>query len=252
MLFPSLKQWLAALALIVASSLAHAGEITVSAASSLTNAFRDVAQHYEAQYPGSKVYLNFGASGTLLQQLSSGAPVDVLATADQETMDAAAQQALVEANGRQTFARNTLVLIVPADSKQPINRLQDLALPAVRKIAIGNPASVPAGRYTRRALEAASLWDALSAKAILTENVRQSLDYVARGEVDAGFVYATDAMIMKEAVGVAFAVPLDIGIRYPIARTTGSANAGEAARFIAYVLSPAGQAILHSYGFQKP
>lgn len=246
------KRILAGVAMAVAAAVAQAGEITVSAASSLTNAFKEIAQTYEARHAGSKVALNFGASGALLQQLAKGAPVDVFASADQETMDAAEKQGLIAAGGRRNFARNTLVLIVPVYSKQPLNRLQDLTLPAVQKIAIGNPASVPVGRYAQRALETAGVWSAVSAKAINTENVRQSLDYVARGEVDAGFVYATDAMIMQGEVGVAFAVPVDVDISYPIASTKDSANADEAKRFIDFVLSPAGQDILHKYGFQKP
>ncbi len=241
-----------ALAALLASHLAAAGELTVSAAASLTNAFKDIAQGFEAQYPGSKVLLNFGASGALLQQMSKGAPVDVFASADQETMDSAVKDGLVKAADRKNFVRNNLVLIVPADSKLALARLADLNRPAVQKVAIGNPASVPVGRYTQHALETAKLWANISPKAINTQNVRQSLDYVARGEVDAGFVYGTDAAIMKDKVRVAFEVPLDTVISYPIARTANSANGEEARRFIAYVLSPAGQTVLARYGFQKP
>jgi molybdate transport system substrate-binding protein len=245
-----LQRRLAAAALLLASAGALAGELTVSAASSLTNAFREIAQGYERQYPASKVALNFGASGALLQQLAKGAPVDVFAAADQETMDRAQQQHLVRAADRHDFVRNTLVLIAPIDSSVALTRLDDLA--GVQRIAISNPASVPAGRYTRRALDAAGLAAALAAKTVNTQSVRQSLDYVARGEVDAGFVYATDAALMKDKVKVAFAVPLDVPISYPIARTAASANAAEAARFVGYVLSPAGQAVLARFGFRQP
>jgi molybdate transport system substrate-binding protein len=242
----------AAAALALAASLAHAGDLHVSAAASLTNALTDIAAGYEAQHAGAKVLLNFGASGALLQQMAKGAPADVFASADMETMDLADKQGLIARGMRRNFARNSLVLIVPRDSKQALTRLQDLGQPAVRKVAIGNPASVPVGRYTRHALEAATLWPSISAKAINTQNVRQSLDYVARGEVDAGFVYGTDAVLMKDKVKVAFEVPLDVAIGYPIAGAAGSANAAEARAFIEYVLSPAGQAVLAKYGFQKP
>jgi molybdate transport system substrate-binding protein len=167
-------------------------------------------------------------------------------------MAVAQQQALVKPADRRDFARNTLVVIVPADSKAAVKRLDDLTQASVKRIAIGNPASVPVGRYARHALGAAKFWGAVEPKAINTQNVRQSLDYVARGEVDAGFVYATDAAIMKDKVKVAFEVPLDIAIRYPIARTAASTNAAEADRFIGYVMSPAGQAVLAKFGFRKP
>lgn len=210
----SVKKGLVVLAALVATGLAHAGEVTVSAAASLTNAFKDVAQRYEAQHPGSRVLLNFGSSGAVLQQMAKGAPVDVFASADQETMDMAEAQGLVVRGERHDFARNALVLVVPSDSRQSLGRLDDLMQPAVQRVAIGNPASVPVGRYAKHALEAAKLWSDVSSKAVSTQNVRQSLDYVARGEVDAGFVYATDAAVMKDKVRVAFEVPLDVAIAY--------------------------------------
>jgi len=174
--------------------------VVVSAAASLTNAFKDAAQGYEAQYPGSKVSLNFAASGVLLQQIVKARPWTCLPSADQETMDAAQKQGLVLPADRQDFVGNSLVLIVPHDSKLGIKSLSDLTHKGVTRVAIANPASVPVGRYSEGALKKAKLWDAVQPKAIGTQNVRQSLDYVARGEVDAGFVYATDAAIMKDKV----------------------------------------------------
>lgn len=247
-----LQRSLAACLLAGLASVAMAGEVTVSAAASLTNTFKDIAQGFESSHPGSKVLLNFGASGALLQQMAKGAPVDVFAPADQETMDMAQQQGLVRAADRQDFVRNALVVIAPIDAKAAPAALKDLAGPGVARVALALPASVPVGRYAQRALAAAGLWDAVQAKAIHTTNVRQSLDYVARGEVEAGFVYATDAALMKDKVKTAFAVPLDVAILYPIARTAAGGNATEAAAFIAYVRSPAGQAILARYGFLKP
>ena len=251
-----LKSALATLAavLLCATSVtsALAADLTVSAAASLTNAFKDIAQGYEAQHPGTKVLLNFAGSGALLQQIAKGAPVDVFASADQETMDRAEKQGLVKAADRKDFVRNTLVLIVPTDAKTLPTRLADLAQPGITRVAIANPASVPVGRYAHTALEAANLWTALQAKAINTQNVRQSLDYVARGEVDAGFVYATDAAIMKDKVKVAFEVPLAAAILYPVATTAASSNAGAAASFIDYLATPAAQGILGQYGFAKP
>lgn len=248
----STKYLVIAVLIFTFTTFSHATELTVSAAASLTDAFKEISQSYEAQYPGSKILLNFGASGALLQQIAKGAPVDVFASADQETMDLAEKQKLISSSDRQTFARNTLVVVVPSDSKTVITKLQDLTQPGIQKIAIGNPASVPVGRYAKHALDMAQLWSAVESKLINTQNVRQALDYVARSEVDAGFIYATDAAIMKEKVKIAFNVPLDVAISYPIAKLSESKNADEAKRFIGYIISPAGQAILYKYGFLKP
>ncbi|GAA4011868.1 molybdate ABC transporter substrate-binding protein [Actimicrobium antarcticum] len=245
------KRLLFATALLTSSGLVFAGELTVSAASSLTNAFKEIAQSYQQRYPDAKIALNFGASGALLQQLAKGAPVDVFASADQETMDIARKQGLIAPADRHDFVRNRLVLIVPNDSSVAIKRLQDLDQPGIRRIAIGNPASVPVGRYTRHALEAASLWKTVEGRMIRTQNVRQALDYVARGEVDAGFVYATDAALMADKVRVVAEIPAATDIRYPIAKTVGNANDAEARRFIDFVLAPAAQEILAKFGFRK-
>jgi len=249
----SLTRRLLAAALLCAATIpSHAAEITVSAAASLTDAFKEIAQGYEAAHPGSKVLLNFGASGALLQQMAKGAPVDVFASADQETMDAAVAQKLVAPRERVNFVRNTLVLVVPADSTLAIKRLDDLRQPTVTRLAVGNPASVPAGRYTRQALETAGLWAPLGPKMIMTQNVRQALDYVARGETEAGFVYGSDAVAFKGKVKVAMQVPLATPISYPIATTAGAKDAAESRRFIAWVQAPAAQAVLARYGFMKP
>lgn len=229
-----------------------ADALTVSAASSLTNAFKEIGQAYERQNPQTQVLLNFGASGALLQQISRGAPVDVLAAADQDTMDQAQQQGWVQGSQRRQFAGNRLVVIQPIDRPYALRSLQDLLPARVEKIAVGHPASVPVGRYAQQALEDAKLWPPIQAKAITTQNVRQSLDYVARGEVDAGFVYETDAAWMKDKVKVAFVVPLKDKVVYPIAPIISSKQGPEAQRFVSFVLSAEGQAILNKHGFLKP
>ena len=231
---------------------AHAGDLVVSAAASQTNAFKDVAQAYEKEHAGTKVILNFGASDVLLQQIVKGAPADVFASADQKAMDKAVEEKAVKPESRVDFAANQIVLIVPTDSKANITALKDLTRDDVKRIAYGNPASVPVGRYTQGALQAAGLWDAVQAKSVLAQNVRQSLDYVSRGEVDAGFVFATDAAVMPDKVKVAVRVPSQTPVTYPIAVTARDTAAKEAKSFVAYVMSPAGQEILSRYGFQKP
>nr|WP_255464042.1 MULTISPECIES: molybdate ABC transporter substrate-binding protein [unclassified Herbaspirillum] len=235
-----------------AASVAHATDLVVSAAASLTNAFKELAQSFEQQNPGVKVITNFGASDILMRQIVRGAPADVFASADQAAMDKAVAEKAVNPATRKNFAANQIVLIVPHDSKLQPAALADLSQPGYQRIALGNPASVPFGRYTKTALESAGLWQQLQAKAVMAENVRTSLDYVARGEVDAGFVFATDAAVMPDKVRVAIRIPSDSPATYPIAATAGSRHQELADKFIAHVLSPAGQAVLARYGFLQP
>lgn len=229
-----------------------AADLTVSAAASLTNAFKELQPLFEAQHPDTKLQLNFGASGALLQQIVKGAPVDVFASADQETMDQAQAQSLVKAAERRNFVSNTLVVVVPGDAKVVPKAVTDLAQPAYARIAIGLPASVPVGRYTQAVLQKAGLWGAVEPRMIGASNVRQALDYVARGEVDAGFVYATDAALMPDKVKLALTVPTETPILYPIAPVAASGNAAAAQKFVAFVLSPPAQAVLAKYGFGRP
>lgn len=243
---------LAAALLAVSSLAAHAGDLTVSAAASLTNAFRELGPAFEVQNAGTQVVFNFAASDALLAQIAKGAPADVFASADQEAMDRAAAQNVLVAGTRRNFAANTLVMIVPSDSALGLMALADLQKPEVRKVAIGNPAGVPVGRYTKGALEAAKLWGAVEPKAIMAQSVRQALDYVARGEVEAGFVYATDASIMKDKVKVVATIPTETAITYPIAAVAGSPNPEAARKFLDFVVTPAAQAVLARYGFVKP
>jgi molybdate transport system substrate-binding protein len=243
---------LVALLLLVGSGGAAAADLVVSAASSLTDAFQAVGKAYEAKHPDTHVVLNFAASDVLLRQIASGAPADVFASADQTAMDKAVAAKAIDPATRQDFATNRLVLIVPKGGKVRVTSPADLKADAVKRVAYGDPASVPVGRYTKAALEQQGLWDAVSAKGVLAQNVRQSLDYVARGEVDAGFVFATDAAIMKDKVEVAATVPTPKPITYPIAVVAGSKQAGDAASFEAFVQSPEGRRILAGFGFQAP
>jgi molybdate transport system substrate-binding protein len=231
---------------------AYAADLTVSAAASLTNAFRDLGPVFEAQNPSVNLQFNFAASGALLQQIAKGAPVDVFASADQETMDQAQAQGLVRVAERRNFVANALVVIVPAQASRVPHALADLAQPDYHRIAIGLPASVPVGRYTKGVLEKAGLWPAIEPKMIGAQSVRQALDYVARGEVDAGFVYSTDAGLMKDKVKTAFRVPTERPILYPIAPIAASPNHAAAEKFVAFVSSPQAQAVLAKYGFAKP
>jgi molybdate transport system substrate-binding protein len=188
----------------------------------------------------------------LLQQIARGAPVDVFASADQETMDRAAKQNLIVKSSRQDFVRNKLVVVVPGDSRVNLAGLDDLKAAEVKRIAVANPDSVPVGRYAKQSLAAAGLWEPLKDKYISTTNVRQSLDYVARGEVDAGFVYVTDALLMPNRVRNAFDAPLATPILYPVAVVKGNGNEAAALAFIAFLKEDEARRILQKYGFDQP
>lgn len=248
-----MKKLLLTLTLVLSlAAPALAGELTVSAAASLTDAFGAIKTAFAKDHPGINVTLNFAASGALLSQMAQGAPVDVFASADQKTMDQAVEKKLIDAATRVNFAQNALVLATPADNPAKIKDLTTLTTPAVKRIAVGNPDSVPVGRYTKAALTKAGLWDALSPKCILAESVRQVLDYLTRGEVDAGFVYGTDAKQGGDKVKVIAEVPVVTPVSYPIAVLAGAKDKKDAAAFVAFVTGPKGQEILAKFGFKKP
>lgn len=238
--------------LLLGSATCDAQELVVSAAASLTNAFQAVGKSFEQARPGAKITFNFAASGPLLAQIQQGAPVDVFASADQETMNRAASAQLIAPATRVDFAANTLVLVVPAASSQAPRQLGDLTASAFQRISTGTPATVPVGRYTVEAIEKAGLTAALQPRWIYGESVRQVLNYVARGEVDAGFVYRTDALIEPEKTRIAMTVPTTAPVTYPIAQIAASKNPSLATEFIAYVRSAPAQEVLRRYGFSKP
>jgi molybdate transport system substrate-binding protein len=239
------------LALAAATPVLWAQEIVVSAAASLTNAFQAIGQAWEKAHPGHRATFNFAASGALLAQMQQGAPVDVFASADQPTMDKAAAANLIAAGSRSDFVKNELVLVVPARSQAAPKALADLAGVDYKRVAAGTPASVPVGRYTMNVVEQAGLAAPLQPKWIYGESVRQVLDYVARGEVDAGFVYRTDALVKKDETRVALVVPTASPVTYPIAQLAASKQPASAQSFIAFVKSPQGQQILGSFGFSR-
>ncbi|HEX4985181.1 MAG TPA: molybdate ABC transporter substrate-binding protein [Burkholderiales bacterium] len=243
---------LAAMLALQLGTAAMAADLVVSAAASLTNAFTDIGREFERAHPETKVLFNFGGSGQLLQQIEKGAPVDVFASADQETMDKAQADGLLEAGTRADFARNALVVVVPAGSGLQVASLDDLMKGEIRHVAVGNPDSVPVGRYSKAVLVASGHWSALEPKVVNTQNVRQSLDYVARGEVEAAFVYRTDAAIAPGKVTVALEVPTQTPILYPVAALKGMGGKDGVADFVAFVRSAEGRRILQKYGFGQP
>ena len=235
----------------VSPSAACAQQLTVSAAASLTDAFKEIGAKFEAAHPDVTVRFNFAASGVLLQQIRQGAPVDVFASADEATVTRGVEAGLFDAATRRDFAANALVLIVPAAQGTPLKGVADLANPAVRRIAIGQTSTVPVGRYTQQALEKAALWDALAPKFVQAGSVRQVLDYVSRGEADAGFVYRTDAVLMPGKVQIVQTVGGHDPVTYPVVAVSAGREPGLAKTFIDYLMSPAAQDILKRYGFSQ-
>lgn len=241
-----------ALAFTVTSMPAAAADLVVSAAASLTNAFTEIGKNFEKKHEGTNVLNSFAASDVLMQQIVNGAPVDVYASADQKAMDKAMEAGAIAADTRKDFAQNKVVLIVPADNPLKIESLADLDQNEVTRIAYGNPDSVPVGRYTQGALEKSGNWETVEKNKILGQNVRQVLDYVARGEVDAGFVFATDAAIMKDKVLVVETLETTVPVTYPVAIVKDAKQAELAQAYEDYLLSDEGQAVLAKYGFSQP
>lgn len=227
-------------------------EITVSAAISLKDAFEEIGKLYEGRNKGTKVVFNFGASGDLIRQIEAGAPVDVFASASLKDMDEADIKGLIISDSRVNFAGNVMVLVVPKYSKLNIRSFNDLRRHDVKKIAIGNPKTVPAGRYSEEVLRYFRLWDVIRDKLVFAENVRQVLDYVARNEVDAGLLYHTDALIRAEDVKIVVKASEEShkAVIYPIAVVKGTKHEKLSKGFIFAVCSNEGKRILKKYGFR--
>ncbi|HVF28448.1 MAG TPA: molybdate ABC transporter substrate-binding protein [Pyrinomonadaceae bacterium] len=226
------------------------GETIVSAAVSLRDAFQDIGNLYEER-TGTKIKFNFGASGALQRQIEAGAPVDLFASAGAKQMDELAARELIDKETRRDFARNALVLIVPVKAAREINSFADLANSQIQKLAVGNPKTVPAGQYAEQLLANMKVLPALQSRLIFGEDVRQVLDYVARGEVDAGIVYATDASAAKDTVRIVDTAREDLHdpILYPLAVIKDSRHKEDAKRFGELVVGPEGQSILQKRGF---
>ncbi|ABE52459.1 molybdate ABC transporter substrate-binding protein [Methanococcoides burtonii] len=225
-------------------------KVTVSAAASLTESFTEIENKFEEGHPDIDIVLNLAGSGTLRMQIEAGAPIDVFASASQKHMDLLGSENLIYADTRNDFAENSLVMIVPEPSRNDIKSLEDLADGSITKIAIGDPEIAPVGRYTKDALETAFLWDDVSDKLIYAESVKQVLVYVESGEVDAGFVYMTDAMSSDmDKIDVVAQIPVSTSISYPIAVVSFSDKTIASQEFIDYVISDEGKDIFVKYGF---
>jgi len=238
----------AAIAVLLVPSL-HAAEIHVFAAASLTDALKEIAVDYEKK-TGDKLQFNFAASSVLARQIEEGAPADLFFSADEPKMDALDKKGLLVAGTRKSILSNSLVIVVPTDSALVLKSAKGLTSPEIKKIAVGEPKTVPAGVYAKAYLEKLGIWEQVSAKIVPTENVRASLAAVESGNVEAGIVYKTDALISKK-VKVAYEVPVAEGpaISYPVALVKDSKTPAESKALLEYLESKPAAVVFEKFGF---
>lgn len=224
-------------------------KLTVSAASSLRNALEEVKTVYAGQQPGVNVTYNFAASGPLQKQIEEGAPVDLFISAGKTQMDALAEKGLIMDVSRKDLLGNELVLI--AKNGSSLTGFEGLTGPAITKISVGTPETVPAGKYAQEALSSLQLWDKLQPKLVLANDVRQVLTYVETGNVDAGLVYRSDAMVGKDVKVVAAAPPgSHKPIVYPVAVIKSTKYQKDAEAFSAFLSGVEAAWVFDKYGFK--
>lgn len=230
-----------------------AEKIVVSAAVSLKDALTQIASEFEKQ-SGNEIELQFGASGQLGAQVRQGAPVDLFISAARKQVDDLAKDNIVDAATMQTIAKNSLVLVIPAKASAIPSTVSDLVEARFKRIAVGDPKTVPAGDYANQMFLALSLTDKLKDRLIFGTNVRQVLSYVEKNEVDAGLVYRTDALESGDLVRVAAEIDpkLHLPIEYPAVIVTQSKHRAVAAQFLDHLKSDAARAALSAKGFALP
>jgi len=238
-------------AAIAACCLADAGEpLRISVASSLKPAVSEALDGFPSEEPP---LLNAAASGVLLQQAVRGAPVDVFLSASPLEIERLVSEGLALGGSRRLFASNRLVVIAPCDAPAP-GALDELRQSRFDRIAVANPRTAPLGRYTRQALEAVGLWEALAPRRVLGENARQVADYVSRGEAPAGIVYRTDAMLLVGRVCVGLEIPSELhsAVAYEGVVIRDTARPREAEALLDWLASGDGRAALARHGFLPP
>jgi molybdate transport system substrate-binding protein len=224
-------------------------DLTVSAAVSLQDALNAIKPIYEEKKTEVGITYNFGSSGSLQQQIEQGAPVDIFISAAAKQMDALEAKNLLLPGTRRDLLRNKVVLIVPKDNRA-IASFEDLGTDALTQIALGEPESVPAGQYAEEILTSLGILDAVKSKAVYGKDVRQVLNYVATGNVDAGIVYLSDAKASDDVEIVATAAEDSHSpVIYPIAVLQDSASSGAAKELEDFLFTPEAQTIFEEYGF---
>lgn len=223
-------------------------ELTVSAATSLKGAFEELGPLFTKE-SGAKLVMNFGASGQLARQIEAGAPVDVFASASPKQMDELIADGLVAAESTSTFAGNELVIVVPAGNPKDVTGPEDLG--RLSRLTTGDPTTAPHGTKAKEWLEKTGRWRVLARKFVFAENAAQTVDYVARGEVDAGIAFASE-IGGRDDVAAVYTVPLTATgpIRYVAAPTLDSDETELAASFVEFLSSRRAQAVLARHQFK--
>ena len=226
-------------------------ELMVSAASSLSDALQEMKAPFERQHPDVTLTYNFGSSGKLVQQIEQGAPSDVFLSASEMDMDKLQGEELIVEQTRVDFAANGLVLITNKDASSAVDAFEKIAPADIAHIAVGEPESVPVGRYTKEVFDHLGLWEQLQSKLVLGSNVRQVLTHVETGNADLGVVYISDAKISDQVKVLAVAdAKWHDPIIYPGALVSATEYPEEAKAFLAFLTSEEGRETLKKYGFQ--
>jgi molybdate transport system substrate-binding protein len=245
------------LACALLGSQAHAAAesttppLIVYGAASLTNVLEELGSTYRSTN-GQEVKFSFASSSTLARQIEAGAQADLFFSADLEWMDYLQTRQLIKADTRSNLLGNRLVLVAPEDSKLELKIKPHFALAAALangRLSIGDPDSVPAGKYARSALMSLQVWNDVEGKLVRAESVRTALLFVSRGEAQLGIVYETDAFIDKK-VRIVDYFPDDShpSIVYPIALTSSASK--DAEKFLAFLRSPVSESVFKKYGFK--
>jgi molybdate transport system substrate-binding protein len=227
-------------------------EVLVAAASSLREAFTEIARELETVDSTVKITFNFGASNLLARQIERGAPDDLFASAAEEVIDSLQSKGVIDAGSRVDFARNRLVVVGMIGSSDTLSDLSQRSFAKFQRIAVGAP-GVPVRIYTEEALRNGGIWEGIEPKLVYGENVRQVLDYVARGEAPIGFVYASDVVPFRGKVRIIHTVDSSLHrpIAYPAAIVTNGSNHDGAGAFIRMLTGKKGEEILRKYGFER-
>ena len=237
------------LGILVSGIPLWAGELKIYAAASLADALKEIAPEFE-KTTGDKLVFNLGASSLLARQIGEGAPADVFFSADDAKMNTLENKGLTIKSTRRSLLSNSLVVVVAAIGGSTVSSIKDLAGPKMKRIALAETKTVPAGIYAREFLEKQKLWSAVEGKVVPTENVRGALAAVESGNVDAAIVYKTDAAISKQ-VKVALEIPQNEGpkISYPVAVLKETKQIDAARRFLKHLESDDATKIFLKHGF---